>query len=99
MLSSYDELKQLHKVAELLASHKDWPALYDETQLAKNEVPVYASIYVDDMYVDYALATETARKIKGLKKYITNAWYHGALRDNTEALLVELFKLKEDTID
>jgi hypothetical protein len=99
MFDSYDELQELKQVADILASYEDWPALYDEAQLAKNEVPVYSATYVEDMYVDYEFATTTARKIKGLKQYITNVWYHGALRDKTDELMRQLFSLKEDTID
>lgn len=99
MFESYDELKQMKEVAEILASAEDWPALYDEAQLAKNEVPVYAATYVDDMYVPYGLATATAAKIKGTKQFITNTMYHGAIRERTEEVMRHLFFLKEDSID
>jgi hypothetical protein len=49
MFEIYPELKRLREVAEILAQYKDWPKLYDEEVLAKNEVPVYAASYVDDM--------------------------------------------------
>jgi proline iminopeptidase len=99
MFESYDELKELTEVAELLASKEDWPSLYDEAQLAKNEVPVYAATYLDDMFVHYDLANATAKKIKGAKQFITNIMYHSALRDKGDEIMRQLFSLKEDSID
>ncbi|CRG84555.1 proline iminopeptidase [Talaromyces islandicus] len=99
MFDSYDELKELKDVAEILASADDWPALYDEAQLAKNKVPVYAATYVDDMFVHYDLATATAKKIKGAKQFITNTMFHGALREKTDEVMRQLFFLKEDSLD
>ncbi|OKL55682.1 hypothetical protein UA08_09008 [Talaromyces atroroseus] len=99
MFESYDELKEMKEVADILASSEDWPDLYDEAQLAKNEIPVYAATYVDDMYVNFDLATATARKIKGVKQFITNTMYHGALRERTDEVIRQLFFLKEDSLD
>lgn len=99
MFDSYDELKELKDVAEILASADDWPTLYDEAQLAQNKVPVYAATYVDDMFVHYDLATATAKKIKGAKQFITNTMFHGALRERTDEVMRQLFFLKEDSID
>jgi hypothetical protein len=99
MFESYEELGKLKQVAGILASYDDWPALYDEAQLARNEVPVYSATYMDDMYVHFDLATATATKIKGLKQFITNVMYHDALRTRTDELIRQLFALKEDSID
>ncbi|KAI1922412.1 hypothetical protein LOZ58_006124 [Ophidiomyces ophidiicola] len=93
------ELSQLKEVADIIASYDDWPELYDKEQLARNEVPVYSATYVDDMYVHYDFATETAAAIKNCKHYITNTMYHNALRANTEELLKQLFAMRDDTID
>ena len=97
--SSYGELIHLKEVADILASKTDWPALYDEKQLSQNEVPVYASTYMDDMYVHFELASATAAKIKGLKQFITNVMYHNALRAKPDEVMRQLFALKEDSID
>lgn len=99
MFDSYTELNQIKGTADILASTTDWPALYDENQLAKNEVPVYAATYVDDMYVHFELASRTAAKIKGTKQFITNVMYHDALRSKSDELMRQLFALKEDSID
>lgn len=49
MFKDYDELRELQETAELLAHAEDWPELYDEQQLAKNEVPIYSAVYIEDM--------------------------------------------------
>jgi hypothetical protein len=99
MFEQYSELKQISAQAELLAVDNDWPILYDEVQLSKNEVPVYAAVYMDDMYVDFGLSMETASKVKGCKTYVTNSLYHTAVRAKTEAVMNAVFALRDDTID
>ncbi|CAM1506522.1 Fc.00g061630.m01.CDS01 [Cosmosporella sp. VM-42] len=96
---TYPELQQLKGVAELLAGYDQWPKLYDENQLRTNKVPVYAASYIDDMYVDYDFAKETAKLVKGTKVFETNAMYHSALRAKSEEVLQQLFALRDDTID
>ncbi|ERF72501.1 hypothetical protein EPUS_07710 [Endocarpon pusillum Z07020] len=70
--SVYPELKVLTEVADALANIDDWPDLYDVDRLKQNEVPVYSATYVEDMYVDFGFAQETARTIKGAKTFVTN---------------------------
>lgn len=99
MFESYSELKEIREAAENLATTSDWPALYDEAQLAKNEVPVYAATYIDDMYVHFDLASSTAAKIKGTKQFVTNTMYHDALRSKSGEVMRQLFNLRDDSID
>ncbi|KAL9032327.1 MAG: hypothetical protein Q9180_006565 [Flavoplaca navasiana] len=93
MFRDYIELRNLAPVADILAQMTDWPALYDMERLANNEVPIYASIYVDDM--------ETASKIKNCKTFITNAMYHDAIgaAGKSEEVFKQLFALREDVMD
>lgn len=99
LFDNFPELEKLKPVADILAQYSDWPALYNEWQLARNEVPVYSATYVDDMYVDFGLAQNTAKMVKNLKQYITNAMYHDAVRSKTADIMKELFKLRDDSID
>lgn len=99
MFDDYDELPRLKETADILAKYEDWPQLYDEQQLARNEVPIYSATYVDDMYVHFDLARETARKIKNCKQFITNVMYHNALGGKSEDLMKQLFALRDDVID
>lgn len=99
MFDTYAELKKLKTVGEMLAQDKDWPKLYDTEQLKKNEVPTYAAVYVDDMYVDFDLSMDTARTIKGCKPFVTNSMYHNAISAKTDDVLKELFARRDDVID
>ncbi|PFH61782.1 hypothetical protein XA68_16311 [Ophiocordyceps unilateralis] len=96
---TYPELIPLRPVAEKLAAATDWPRLYDEEQLRKNTVPVYAMSYIDDMYVDNDLARETAKLVRGTKVAETNLMYHSALRSKSEEVLQALFSLRDDVLD
>ena len=99
MFTDCDDLRPLLETAELLAQDSDWPTLYDESQLAKNEVPVYAVTYMEDLYVDFDFAQETARKIKGCRQMITNLLYHDAATAKSEEVMKGLFALRDDVID
>ena len=99
MYDDYAELRELKETANILADMDHWPALYDEAQLAKNEVPVYSSIFVDDMYVNFNFATETARRIKNCKSFITNVLYHDGLTRKSDEVVKQLFALRDDVLD
>lgn len=94
------ELAKLKPVADVLARTDAWDEdLYDVAQLARNEVPVYAVSYADDMYVDFQFARETAAAVRGIKVRETNGWYHDAVRSKSEEVFATLFKLRDDEID
>ncbi|KAK4239815.1 Alpha/Beta hydrolase protein [Achaetomium macrosporum] len=94
------ELKRMTEAAKILAHTREWGEdLYDEEQLRRNEVPVYAVSYIDDMYVDFEFARETAALVKGIKVRETNGWYHDAVRSKSEEVFAALFKLRDDEID
>lgn len=94
-----DGLRNMKETANILAKFDQWPTLYDEEQLKWNEVPVYAAVYYDDMYVDREAARVTAGKIRGCKVWQTNVHYHSALRNKSEDVFRELLRLRDDTID
>ena len=96
---TYPELIPLKSVANKLAAVDDWTNIYDQEQLAKNDVPVYAAVYIDDLYVDYEYSKDTARLVKGTKTWETNAYYHSGLRSNTMEVLGALFNLRDNVID
>ena len=92
MWEEYGRLRPHRAAAELLAEHP-WPRLYDADQLRENEVPVAATIYVDDLYVEREFAMETARRIRGLRPWITNEYEHNGLRADGERVLGRLIAL------
>ncbi|KAF3762426.1 hypothetical protein M406DRAFT_72433 [Cryphonectria parasitica EP155] len=99
MFDDYPELNRMKETAEMLARYDQWDDLYDEEQLKRNTVPVYAASYIEDMYVDFDLARETASKVNGIKTFETNIMYHNAIRARSDEVLSQLFKLREDIID
>jgi len=92
MWEDYPGLVPHRAAADLLAEH-EWPRLYDADVLARNEVPVAATIYTNDLYVERAFAEETAAAIGGLRPWITNEYEHSALRNDGERVLDRLIGL------
>jgi pimeloyl-ACP methyl ester carboxylesterase len=90
-------LRPLAEAAELLAQREDWPHLYDAGQLARNQVPVAAAVYFDDMYVPRELSLETAAGIRGLRCWVTNEFEHDGLRVSDGRVLDRLIALARDT--
>lgn len=73
-------LRPLAETAHLLAERGDWPDLYDPERLAANEVPVYAAVYHDDMYVDREASLATADAVGNVRTWVTDEWEHDGLR-------------------
>jgi pimeloyl-ACP methyl ester carboxylesterase len=92
MWDDYAGLRAHRDAAEILAEHP-WPRLYDQDRLARNEVPVAATIYVDDIYVDRSFAEETARGVRGLRPWITNEYAHNGLRADGERVVSRLLDM------
>lgn len=79
-------LVPLRDAAEELAHRTDWPALYDLSRLAANEVPVVAAIYYDDMFVDREQSLQTAEQVGCLRQWITNSYAHDGVRADPDVL-------------
>jgi pimeloyl-ACP methyl ester carboxylesterase len=92
MWEDYAGLRPHGAAAELLADHP-WPALYDADRLRHNEVPVAATIYVNDLYVERDFAEETAATIRGLRAWETDEYEHNGLRADGERVLGRLIDL------
>jgi pimeloyl-ACP methyl ester carboxylesterase len=92
MWTDYEALHGHREAAELLAGHA-WPRLYEPDRLRHNDVPVAATIYADDLYVERAFAEETAAQIRGLRTWITNELEHNGLRADGERVLGRLIDM------
>jgi pimeloyl-ACP methyl ester carboxylesterase len=92
MWDDYAALRPQAAAAHLLADHA-WPRLYDADRLRHNEVPVAATIYTDDLYVERAFAEQTAAHIAQLRPWITNEYEHNGLRADGERVLGRLIDL------
>ena len=80
VFEQFGALCPLREAADLVAAKADWPRLYDEAQLARNEVPVSALVYHDDMFVPTDLSLRTADRIRGARAWVTNEFEHDGLR-------------------
>jgi pimeloyl-ACP methyl ester carboxylesterase len=92
MWEDYAGLRAHREAAQLLAEHS-WPRLYDADRLARNEIPVAATVYVDDVYVERTLAEDTARAVRGLRAWVTNEYAHNGLRADGERILGRLLDM------
>jgi pimeloyl-ACP methyl ester carboxylesterase len=97
MFDQYVNLKPLKEAAEILASKNDWPALYDEKQLATNKVPVSCAVYADDMFVEMDISRETLSLMPNSKAWITNEYEHNGLRADGERILDTLIAMGSQT--
>ncbi len=92
MWDDYAGLRAHREAAEILARHP-WPRLYDADRLARNDVPVAATVYVDDVYVERSFAEETARGVRGLRAWVTNEYAHNGLRADGERIVGRLLDM------
>jgi hypothetical protein len=92
MLEEMGALRPLREAAEILARHP-WPRLYDADVLAANEVPAAAAVYTDDLYVERALAEETAGAVRGMRTWVTSEYDHDGLRVDGGRILDRLLDL------
>ena len=81
MFADIAALRPFAEAAEELAAYDDWQALYDLDQLAANEVPLAAAVYLDDVYVDSTLQIETLDTIPNARAWVTNEWEHDGYQD------------------
>ena len=51
------------------------------------------SFALQDMYVDFELAQETAGKIQGIRQWITNEFLHSGIRDDGTRIIEYLLRL------
>lgn len=86
-------LRPLLGAAERLAERDDWGPLYDPDALARNDVPVAAAVYANDMFVDRELSLATAAAIRGCRPWLTDEYEHCGLRVDGERVLGRLIDL------
>ena len=94
----FTNLKPLKHAAHLIAEKTDWPMLYDIDKLIKNQVPVAAAIYSEDMFVEMSYSLETAAQINNLKYWLTSEYEHNGIRMDGEHILDKLIALNRGEI-
>lgn len=90
MTEDFAALRPLKQCAEILASRSDWSPLYDREKLSKNEVPIAAISYFEDMYVPIEKSCETALTIPCFYQWVSNEWEHNGLRADGPKILSTL---------
>ncbi|KAF9218570.1 alpha/beta-hydrolase [Gyrodon lividus] len=99
MFDDFSNLRSLKGAAELMAKDDDWCIMYDLDQLSKNPVKVSAATYVNDMYVHYGLAQQTAATVANTEQFITNQHLHSAIRTDPKTIMAALFGLSKRESD
>ncbi len=80
MFREIRSLRPFAEAADILAAKADWPPLYDADRLARNEVPLCAAVYLDDLYVDAELQLRTIDHLGNARAWVTNEYEHDGLR-------------------
>ena len=61
---------------DVLMGDTHFGMIYDADQLARNEVPLQAAVYYDDMYVDSGLQLDTLSRVARSHYWTTNEFEH-----------------------
>ena len=72
-------LRPFKPAMDLLMEDTSFGVIYDEDQLARNEVPLQAGVYFDDMYVDSGMQLDTLSRVGNSHYWTTNEFEHDGL--------------------
>ena len=72
-------LAPLKPAVDLLMQDTEFDPIYNERQLAANEVPLQAAVYFDDLYVDSGLQLDTLSRVGASHAWVTNEFEHDGL--------------------
>ncbi|WP_018143527.1 alpha/beta fold hydrolase [Alloscardovia criceti] len=73
-------LKVFKPAMDLLMQDTHWGKIYDVDQLKRNDIPLHAAVYFDDMYVDSSLQLDTLSRIGNAQAWVTNEFEHDGVR-------------------
>ena len=79
MFEQESALRPFRPAMDLLMEDTHFGVIYDEDQLARNEVPLQAAVYFDDMYVDSGLQLDTLSRVGNSHYWTTNEFEHDGL--------------------
>ena len=69
-------LRPFRAAMDVLMEDTRFGVIYDQAQLARNEVPLEAAVYFDDMYVDSGLQLDTLSRVGNSHYWVTNEFEH-----------------------
>ena len=78
-LDTVPGLQPWRDVTLILAEH-EWPRLYNRAAIAASEARGATAVYVNDVFVPFEFAMETAALLPGVRPWITSEHEHNGLR-------------------
>ena len=72
-------LRPFRPAMDVLMEDTRFGRIYDAGQLARNEVPLQAAVYFDDMYVDSGMQLDTLSRVGRAHWWVTNEFEHDGL--------------------
>ncbi|RSX55822.1 proline iminopeptidase [Bifidobacterium dolichotidis] len=82
MFEQERQLRPFRAAMDLLMQDTHFGTIYDADQLARNEVPLQAAVYFDDMYVNSKLSLDTLSRIGHSHAWVTNEFEHDGVHGN-----------------
>ncbi|KFI87181.1 MULTISPECIES: alpha/beta fold hydrolase [Bifidobacterium] len=79
MFEQESTLRPFKPAMDVLMEDTRFGVIYDEDQLARNEVPLQAAVYFDDMYVDSGMQLDTLSRVGNSHYWTTNEFEHDGL--------------------
>ncbi|PWG66242.1 alpha/beta fold hydrolase [Bifidobacterium callitrichidarum] len=79
MFEQESALRPFKPAMDVLMEDTRFGVIYDEDQLARNEVPLQAAVYFDDMYVDSGMQLDTLSRVGNSHAWVTNEFEHDGL--------------------
>ncbi len=79
MFKQEGALRVFKPAMDVLMEDTHFGTIYDAEQLARNEVPLQAAVYVDDMYVDSGMQLDTLSRVGNSHYWATNEFEHDGL--------------------
>jgi pimeloyl-ACP methyl ester carboxylesterase len=72
-------LRPFKPAMDILMDDIHFDKVYDQDQLKRNEVPLEAGVYFDDMYVDSDMQLDTLSRVGNSHYWVTNEFEHDGL--------------------
>ena len=79
MFEQERDLQPFRAAVDVLMEDTHFGVIYDAEQLTRNEVPLQAAVYIDDMYVDSGLQLDTLAHLGNSHYWATNEFEHDGL--------------------
>ncbi|MDF7641405.1 alpha/beta fold hydrolase [Bifidobacterium sp. ESL0784] len=79
MFDQEKALRPFKPAVEEMMGDTRFGKIYDTVQLKRNEVPLEAAVYFDDMYVDSGMQLDTLSRVGNSHAWVTNEYQHDGI--------------------